>query len=73
MVKITKIFILVSLVIILLYDVYAVIKGGTEATISWIVAGWAYDYPSLPFAVGFVCGHLFWQMKAKQKGLKSNE
>lgn len=62
---ITKI-ILISFVIILsMYDIWALIFGGVDATISRIVLSYAKDYPIIPFAFGVVCGHLFWSQKEK--------
>ena len=62
MVKWTKIFILLVVVVAIVYDVYVYSVGGTQTTISWVIAEWSYKMPALVFAVGFLCGHLFWQM-----------
>jgi len=59
----TKIFILVSIAVIALFDVYVFTAGGTEATISWTMYTWSHEYPAFTFSMGFVAGHLFWQMK----------
>ncbi len=61
--KMTAIFIGVCVVVIGAYDVYAILVGGKEASISWTLVEWSYDYPSIPFLSGFLCGHLFWRMK----------
>jgi hypothetical protein len=55
---------------LIVYDLYAFHEGGTEATISWITAQWAYEMPAGVFGIGFVAGHLFWQMNPKKKGIK---
>jgi hypothetical protein len=47
------------------FDFYALFKWGEEATISYQVIQATYNYPVLAFAAGFVCGHLFWQIRAK--------
>jgi hypothetical protein len=53
---------------LLVYDIYAYIKGGQEATVSHLVIkGWAKDYPAFTFLVGFVMGHLFWPLKNKSE------
>ena len=65
--KLTKIFVLATIAIIIGFDVFVWVKGGTEATVSWTVFEWSYDYPILPFFMGFVMGHFFWQMKPKAK------
>lgn len=67
--NITRIFLLTVVVLAVGYDIYAVKTGGTEASISWVVASWVYDVPAAAFAIGFVCGHLFWQMKPRKSGL----
>lgn len=68
--KVTKIFIAIMIAIIAVFDVYVFTVGGTEATISWTMFEWSHDYPVFTFAMGFVMGHLFWQMKPNEK-LKS--
>ena len=54
-----------------LYDIYAMSKGGTEATISFIVFSWSYKYPIFTFASGFIpgvlVGHLFWRIRDTEK------
>lgn len=60
--RITAIFVGVSLVVILGYDLLAIMQGGNEATISHLVITLSYQYPPIPFLVGFVMGHLFWRM-----------
>ena len=44
--------------IILIWDVVAYIVGD-NASISVIVTDWSYYTPWIPFAVGFLMGHLF--------------
>jgi hypothetical protein len=61
--KLTKIFIGVTIVVIAGYDVFAILDSGTEASISWTMITWSYEYPAFTFAMGFVCGHLFWRSK----------
>lgn len=58
----TRIFIGVIIAIIIVFDVFIIIKGGTGTTISHELIMWAYQYPILPFALGVVFGHLFWRM-----------
>jgi hypothetical protein len=61
--KLTQILLIALVIILIIYDIWAWNVGGTEATISWVTWEWATKYPAVPFGVGFVCGHLFWQMK----------
>lgn len=58
----TRIFIGIIVGLILVYDVYIMIVGGTGTTISHELIVWAYKYPVMPFAIGFTMGHLFWRM-----------
>lgn len=67
--KYTKSFIVIMIVVIAGYDVWAWNKGGTEGTISWVMYQWSLEAPVFTFAMGFVMGHLFWQMK-KSSGAK---
>lgn len=60
--KITVIFIAITLIAIIGYDVWAIIAGGKEASISWTMIKWSYEFPMFSFLTGFVCGHLFWRM-----------
>lgn len=71
--KITQIFIVCIFVVIFGYDFYAWVSGGTEATISWAVMEFSYNSPVFTFAMGFIMGHLFWQMNGKQKIEKSQK
>ena len=69
--KVTAIFIFAVVVVGVLFDVYVFIRGGTEATISWMIFEAAHKYPMIPFAVGILCGHFFWQMKPHLKLAKN--
>jgi hypothetical protein len=62
----TILFIVVVVVLIIGWDIYAMIYGGHEATISSVLVTSAYDTPVIPFAFGFVMGHLFWRMKSNK-------
>ena len=60
--KMTYIFVLITIVVVTVYDVYAMLAGGTESSISWIMIDWAYRYPLFPLITGIIMGHLFWRM-----------
>lgn len=72
--KITKIvtFAVIPLVItiILIFDVYAIMVGGTEASISSLIIKSSYEMPFMVFlignALGILEGHLFWRMKSNK-------
>jgi hypothetical protein len=42
------------------YDIYAIMAGGVEATISRVILETSASMPILAFAAGVLCGHLFW-------------
>lgn len=58
----TEIFMIVAVVLIAGFDVFAFARWGGNFTISTITWNVAQKYPIIPFAVGVLAGHLFWQM-----------
>jgi len=52
---------------ILVYDVFAIMGGGTEASISSIIISASYKMPFMVYIIGLcngiLIGHLFWRMK----------
>jgi hypothetical protein len=64
--KTTIIVIILATIFLIIYDVFAIIKGGTEASISSIIITWSYEMPLLPFAFGVLCGHFFWRMRSNE-------
>ena len=61
--EVTTWVVLVFIVGILAYDVWAYAKGGVKGTVSYmIIMQWSRKYPAFTFAVGFVMGHLFWPL-----------
>lgn len=69
--KKTAIFVFVSLALLgvswLVYDIYAINEGGTEASISFMIYEWSYKYPLFTFMCGFIPGflggHFFWRIR----------
>lgn len=61
------IFLGVLIVAVIIFDVYVILKGGTEASISHQIIIWSYQYPAFTFLTGFVFGHLFWRMPSTSK------
>lgn len=55
------------IVLIAVYDVWAISKGGTEASISHLIFVWSYKYPMFTFMAGMIsgilAGHLFWRIR----------
>jgi hypothetical protein len=79
--KVTRIvtfFIIPALVaLILIYDVYAIIVGGSESSISALVIKSSYEMPFMVYCIGFfngiLVGHLFWRMKPNKMTEKIDE
>lgn len=63
--KKTPVFILTALTAVIIFDFYIIFNDGSAETISAYIIRWSYQFPSIPFLVGFICGHLFWRMSDK--------
>ncbi len=48
-----------AIALLLIYDVIIVLKKGGSATISWQMWSISKQYPVIPFAIGFIMGHIF--------------
>ena len=59
----TKWVVVAVTLLLIAYDVAALAIGGVDATISRVVLGWSRENPIIPFAVGVVCGHLWWSQR----------
>lgn len=60
-------FVVVGVILLLgIYDLVAVLWFGPSATLSRVVGIEAGYVPAVPFALGFVAGHLFWPQKTKE-------
>lgn len=64
--KTTSMVIVATIAGLILYDVFAIIQGGTEASISSVIIAFSYKMPMATFLSGFVCGHLFWRMRTNK-------
>jgi hypothetical protein len=58
----TKIVLLLTVIILMLYDIVAYKVGGPEATISNVIVKLSESEAIIPFAAGLLCGHLFWRL-----------
>jgi type III secretory pathway component EscT len=58
----TVIFIVSVGLLIAIFDVYIIAKKGKTESISAHIIRVSHKYPSIPFLLGFLCGHLFWSM-----------
>lgn len=64
--KITKLFIFISFLIIVGYDIWVIFFGGVESSISRTIVAWSFQFPAFTVSVGFLMGHLFWPQKVKE-------
>ena len=70
--KTTKIFTAIMFIVVAIYDVYAMVIGGTEASISSVIINFSYKMPFFTFLFGVLCGHLFWRMRPNSDTIKEN-
>jgi hypothetical protein len=47
-------------VLAVFYDLFVVLLFGNKATISQVCLNLCRDYPVIPFALGFILGHILW-------------
>lgn len=59
----TKFALLLALVLLLSYDLFAVYAYGFDATVSVVVFTLAKAAPIIPFLAGLVVGHFFWPIE----------
>ena len=64
--KVTAIFIVLTIVIIAVYDVWVYIQAGGDATISRIVYNFSKDWPIVNIIIGVLLGHFYWPQKVKE-------
>ena len=70
----TQLFVMATVIVFFLawivYDIYAIVNGGTEASISFVIYEWSYRYPILTFFIGFIngllVGHFFWKIRGTE-------
>lgn len=68
--QIVMLMIIALIVIVLVYDAFAISQGGTEASISSAIIKLSYKQPLVPLLIGWfvglLFGHLFWRMKGNE-------
>ena len=64
--RITIVFCIAALIIILGYDAFACYMGGNYATISGLFWDLSKKYPMVPIMLGIVIGHLGWQVSDEE-------
>lgn len=62
--NVTEYIMLVTVVGLILWDIYAVWKAGGKATISYIMATLGTKSRLVPLAWGLLTGHFFWQIES---------
>jgi hypothetical protein len=62
----TKIFMLVVFLIVVVYDIVMATNKIQGDTISEITLFYSFRIAFIPYALGFLCGHLFWPMDKKR-------
>jgi len=61
--KVTGLFIVFGIIVIAIYDIYALTVGGQPSTISSIIFNQSKVDPMIPLAFGVLIGHVFWSNK----------
>ena len=44
------------------WDTFLIYRGHTESTFSVVLYESARQWPVIAFVLGFLCGHIFWQV-----------
>lgn len=57
----TRLFLVLIVFIVAIYDTIAVWFGGNKASISYNTYEVSQVNPIIPFAIGVILGHLFWK------------
>jgi hypothetical protein len=65
--KITIAFIVACTFLIIAYDIYAVLAGGIDGTVSAVIFDYSREYPIIPFAFGIMAGHFFFDVYPREK------
>ena len=61
-VHVTRMLIVFIILIVALWDCYVLYQGQQQATISVVIYESSKKWPVIPFVLGFLCGHIFWQV-----------
>ena len=61
-VHITRMLIALIVLVIAVWDFYVIYQGHQEATFSVVIYESSKRWPVIPFVLGFLCGHIFWQI-----------
>lgn len=64
---ITKLVIVLSIIVLFLYDWLTIEYGGYDTSISHTLYTMAQEFPVVAFGFGFLMGHLFWPQSINGK------
>lgn len=67
---ITTCIILITIATLIAWDIVAFLKGGSDATISWVSITFFWAHPVFPFAAGILLGHLTWSKPVQPNHLQ---
>ena len=67
--KITGIFMVVALAVIIAWDAFVAAEPTKGDTISEIIRDYASGHPVIPVGIGVVAGHFFWPKKKRINGI----
>lgn len=59
----TQIVMIITVIVLSIYDIYALIRYGLSGTISYQMTSLSKSYPVIPFAMGFLMGHFYGQLQ----------
>ena len=63
----TKILILSTAVIWVIWDAIVYVKNGNQPTESWTIKKWSFYMPGIAFLFGLLMGHFFFSFTAPEK------
>ena len=58
--KITKNVVIITIILLLIYDIYVMATPEVGDTISEFIREISHKYLAIPFTFGFLMGHWFW-------------
>ena len=61
-VHVTRMLVVFIVAVVAAWDVYVIYQGQQEATFSIVLYESSRRWPVIPFVLGFLCGHVFWQI-----------
>jgi hypothetical protein len=68
---ITKLIVLATVALLIIYDIAAYAASGVGATISRVTLSWSQDIPIVLIGIGVLIGHLFWPQPRPKKEEKN--